>query len=88
VAVKIGEKLRRLSRARQVLCITHLPQIAAHADAHFLVEKTVREGQTLTTVRRLEPEERVAEVARMLGGATPEAVAHAASLLEQAAREE
>ncbi len=88
VAVKIGEKLRRLSRVRQVLCITHLPQIAAHADTHFLVEKTVQDGQTLTTVRPLDPRERVAELARMLGGATPEALAHAASLLGQAAREE
>ena len=87
VAVKIGEKLRRLSQVRQVLCITHLPQIAAAAGAHFVVEKNVVDGQTVTSVRRLSHPERIAEIARMLGGATPEAVAHAASLLEQAARE-
>ncbi len=88
VAVKVGEKLARLARVRQVLCITHLPQIAAAAAAHFVVEKRIADGQTLTSVRRLDREERVHELARMLGGTTPEAVAHAASLLEQAAREE
>jgi len=87
IAVKIGEKLRRLSKVRQLLCITHLPQIAAAAGAHFIVEKNVVDGQTLTSIRRLSPAERITEIARMLGGITPEAVAHAASLLEQAARE-
>ena len=86
VAVKIGQKLARLSRVRQLLCITHLPQIAAAAAAHFVVEKGVVDGQTLTSVRRLNHQERITELARMLGGDTPEAVAHAASLLEQAAR--
>jgi hypothetical protein len=52
-----------------VLCITHLPQIAAFADTHFQIEKQVDGGRTRTTVRRLTPEERIEEVSRMLGGA-------------------
>lgn len=83
VAMAVGEKLYRLSRVRQVLCITHLPQIAAFADTHFVVEKRVQDGVTSTVVRRLDMEERVREIARMLGGATPEALAHAAALLRR-----
>jgi DNA repair protein RecN (Recombination protein N) len=86
IAMKIGQKLGLLSQVRQVLCITHLPQIAAAASAHFVVEKNVVDGQTVTSIRRLDHAQRVGEIARMLGGSTPEAVAHAASLLEQAAR--
>ncbi len=83
VAMAVGEKLYRLSRVRQVLCITHLPQIAAFADTHFVVEKRIQDGVTSTVVRRLDMEERVREIARMLGGATPEALAHAAALLRR-----
>ena len=64
----VGRKLRTLGSAFQVLCITHLPQIAAYADTHFEIEKTVEGGRTRTTVRRLEGGGRVEEVARMLGG--------------------
>lgn len=83
VALQVGTKLRRLSQTHQVLCITHLPQIAAFADTHFVVEKHVEHGSTFTVVRQLTAPERVQEIARMLGGATPEALAHAAALLRQ-----
>src|SRR6187397_1767274 len=68
VADIVGRKLRNLGSAFQVLCITHLPQIAAYADSHFLIQKRIEKGRTLTTVRRLPREARVDEVARMLGG--------------------
>jgi DNA repair protein RecN (Recombination protein N) len=68
VADVVGTKLRALGSAFQVLCITHLPQIAAYADTHFLIEKSVQGGRTRTTVQRLVPAARVDEVARMLGG--------------------
>jgi DNA repair protein RecN (Recombination protein N) len=65
----VGRKLRALGSAFQVLCITHLPQIAAYADRHFLIEKRVEGGRTLTRVARLDEVGRVDELARMLGGA-------------------
>ena len=68
VADVVGRKLRMLGSAFQVLCITHLPQIAAYADTHFQIEKRVEGGRTRTTVRRLAVDGRVEEVARMLGG--------------------
>jgi DNA repair protein RecN (Recombination protein N) len=68
VADVVGRKLRTLGSAFQVLCITHLPQIAAYADTHFAIEKRVDGGRTRTTVRRLNEPARVEEVARMLGG--------------------
>jgi DNA repair protein RecN (Recombination protein N) len=70
VADVVGLKLRTLGSAFQVLCITHLPQIAAYADTHFLIEKQVEDGRTRTTVRRLDQDGRVEEISRMLGGAT------------------
>jgi DNA repair protein RecN (Recombination protein N) len=69
VADVVGRKLRTLGSAFQVLCITHLPQIAAYADTHFQIEKHVEKGRTRTTVRRLTAAERVEEISRMLGGA-------------------
>jgi DNA repair protein RecN (Recombination protein N) len=68
VADVVGRKLRALGSAFQVLCITHLPQIAAYADTHFEIEKRVEAGRTSTTVRRLGESGRVDELARMLGG--------------------
>ena len=68
VADVVGRKLRALGSAFQVLCITHLPQIAASADTHFQIEKRVERGRTRTTVVRLDDERRVDELARMLGG--------------------
>ncbi len=67
-AASVGQKLRALGSAFQVLCITHLPQVAAYADAHFLIEKRVDGGRTLTRVGRLDEAGRVDELARMLGG--------------------
>ena len=68
VADVVGRKLRGLASGFQVLCITHLPQIAAYADTHFQIEKRVEHGRTKTTVRRLDEARRVEELARMLGG--------------------
>ncbi len=68
-AEAVGQKLKALSRAQQVLCVTHLPQIAAFADQHFLIEKQEVEGRTKTQVRLLDDASRVQEVARMLSGA-------------------
>ena len=68
VADVVGRKLRTLGSAFQVLCITHLPQIAAYADTHFEIDKRVDGGRTRTTVRRLDDSGRVEELARMLGG--------------------
>jgi DNA repair protein RecN (Recombination protein N) len=80
VARKIGE----LAGHHQVFCITHLPQIAAYGEVHFLVEKTDDGSRTRTAIRQLAPEERPAELARMLGGdhPTPQTVALAEELLE------
>jgi DNA repair protein RecN (Recombination protein N) len=68
VADAVGLKLRALGSACQVLCITHLPQVAACADTHFLIDKRVRGGRTSTTVVRLDAGGRIGELARMLGG--------------------
>ena len=65
----VGKKLKALSRSKQVLCITHLPQIASFADRHYLIEKHESAGRTRTTVRPLTGEERRSEIARMLSGA-------------------
>ena len=68
-AEAVGKKLRALARAHQVVCITHLPQIAAFADHHYLIEKREAGGRSRTTVRRLHDDERREEIARMLSGA-------------------
>lgn len=68
VAVTIGKRLRELGRYHQVLCITHLPQVASQAQHHFSVEKSEVKGRTLTTVRSLTRMSREGEIARMLGG--------------------
>ena len=69
VAEVVGRKLKQLSRFHQVLCITHLPQIASFADRHFRVEKEERRGATVSKVTELDKPQRVEELARMLGGA-------------------
>ena len=88
VAEAIGVRLKRTSLDRQVLCITHLPQIAAFADRHYRVQKTERDGRTYTEVVELSEAERVEELARMLAGATTTASAreHAAELIAEARR--
>ena len=84
-AEAVGQKLKALARGQQVLCITHLPQIAAFADQHFLIEKMERRGRTQTGVRRMEQSERVEEIARMLSGAslTETSRRHAEQMLKQ-----
>lgn len=83
-AEAVGQKLKALSRAQQVLCITHLPQIAAFADQHFLIEKKEQGGRTKTSVRLLEDRERIEEVARMLSGAklTEASLKHAEQMVK------
>ncbi len=68
-AQKVSEKMVQIGADHQILCITHLSQIAAMADAHFLIEKSVEEGRTKTAIRQLDREETCTELARMLGGA-------------------
>ncbi len=81
IAQKVGEKLKELSQKQQVICITHLPQIAKLADQHFLVEKHFTEGKTKTLIKKLTPEERLKELARMLG--QPEDLQLAQKYLEE-----
>jgi DNA repair protein RecN (Recombination protein N) len=68
VADVVGGRLQKLAERVQVLCITHLPQIAAHGGAHYRITKTVRSGRTLTSVVRMSPADREEELARMIGG--------------------
>jgi DNA repair protein RecN (Recombination protein N) len=86
-AEAVGMKLKTLSRAQQVICITHLPQIAAFANQHFLIEKQEKRGRTQTGVRLMETEERVTEIARMLSGAelTDTSLKHAEQMLKASA---
>ncbi len=79
----VGSKMRQIGEQRQVICITHLPVVAAAASAHFLVEKETREGRTTCSMRALTPKERVTELARMLGGQSEAARQHATALLRQ-----
>jgi DNA repair protein RecN (Recombination protein N) len=82
-AEAVGKKLKTLSRGQQVLCITHLPQIAAFADQHFLIEKTEKRGRTQTAIRQMDEAERAREIARMLSGEklTETSLKHAEHLL-------
>lgn len=83
-AEAVGKKLKSLARANQVLCITHLPQIASFADHHYLIEKLEADGRTRTMVRVLTPAEQTEEIARMLSGAklTETSRQHAEQLLK------
>ena len=86
IAEVVGRKLRELSKHHQVICVTHLPQIACFAEDHYSVKKEVRAGRTVTLVDRLEKEAIVEEVARMLGGVkvTEKTRAHAKEMIENA----
>jgi DNA repair protein RecN (Recombination protein N) len=88
VAEVVGRKLRRIAERHQVLCVTHLPQIASLAESHYAVRKRVERGRTVTEVTTLGPEEHVEEVARMLGGdkLTEAARVHAREMVRQGAR--
>jgi DNA repair protein RecN (Recombination protein N) len=77
----VGEKMQQIAKQRQVLCITHLAPVAAHADSHYVVTKKVKAGRTLSEIDRLDQPDRVTELARMLGGQTDAARKHAESLL-------
>ncbi len=68
-AQMVSEKLNEIAKSHQVICITHLPQIASMADSHFEIAKSVQRGKTVTNIRRLEKEESIHELARLLGGA-------------------
>ncbi len=86
VAEIVGQLLRRLGDSRQILCVTHLPQVAAQAHRQLQVKKQTRDGQTYTGITPLAPEQRVEEVARMLGGVeiTKKTLAHAREMLAAA----
>lgn len=78
----VGEKMKQIAAKRQVFCITHLPQVAAPADAHYVVSKQVKEGRTISEITWLDKKSRVTELARMLGGQTDAARKHAEALLK------
>jgi DNA repair protein RecN (Recombination protein N) len=78
----VGEKMKQIAAKRQVLCITHLPQVAAPADAHYVVTKQIRDGRTISEIALLTKKERVTELARMLGGQTDAARKLAGALLK------
>lgn len=88
VADAVARRLKTLARNRQLLCITHLPQIAAYGDSHYAVEKRQQGGRTITHARALAADERIVEVSRMLGGSTApaEAERYARRLLAEAQR--
>lgn len=77
----VGDKMRRIAQRRQVFCVTHLPQVAAAADVQFVVTKETRDGRTTARMARLDAEDRVTELARMLGGQSAAARQHARALL-------
>jgi len=80
----VGEKMRQIAAKRQVFCITHLPQVASAADAHYVVSKQVRNGRTVSEITLLDQPARVTELARMLGGQSEAARNHAQALLAKA----
>lgn len=84
VASSIGEKMRRLSQKKQVICITHLPQVACLANHHYCIEKDENDDQTLTSIYHLQDQDRIMEIAKMLSGEiiTPEAIENAKQLLD------
>ncbi|MGA2788411.1 MAG: DNA repair protein RecN [Verrucomicrobiota bacterium] len=78
----VGEKMKQIAARRQVLCITHLPQVAAPADAHYVVTKQIKDGRTISDIRLLDKKSRITELARMLGGQSDAARKHAEALLK------
>jgi DNA repair protein RecN (Recombination protein N) len=78
----VGEKMKQIAARRQVLCITHLPQVAAPADAHYVVTKQVKNGRTISAIELLDKNARITELARMLGGQSDAARKHAEALLK------
>lgn len=87
IAIEVGRYLRELATLRQVLCVTHLPQVAAHATHHLFVEKKVRAKSASTEIRTVADEKRVAELARMLGGKrSRQSLEHAKEMLASSQR--
>ena len=78
----IGEKIRQIAAKRQVLCITHLPQVAAPANSHYVVTKRVQDGRTTSEIELLDKKSRITELARMLGGQSDAARKHAEVMLK------
>ena len=76
IAHQLGGKLRSLAKHHQVVCITHLPQIAAKAHLHFYISKTSTDTQTYINLNQLDEEERIAEISRMIGGNDNSEIAH------------
>ncbi len=85
-AVVVGQKMSQIAQRHQVICITHLPTVAASASAHFVVTKRQEEGRTVSEITLLNDADRVQEVARMLGGQSEAARHHAGELLKSADR--
>jgi DNA repair protein RecN (Recombination protein N) len=85
-AAVVGEKMAQIARRRQVICITHLPAVAASADSHYVVTKRQSEGRTLSEISLLDPSGRIQELTRMLGGQGDAARRHAEALLKSAHR--
>ena len=83
IATMVAGKMRELGSGHQVLCITHLPQVAAAASSQFMVIKSVHEGRTETTLSAVKGSNRISEIARMLGGVTASAKAHAEALIRE-----
>jgi len=81
IAHAVGAKMKALGKERQVLAISHLPQVAAVADAQFVVTKEFAKDRTISRLERVEGQARVEEIARMLGGKGDSAMAHARTLL-------
>jgi DNA repair protein RecN (Recombination protein N) len=83
-AEAVGRKLKRLAATSQVLCVTHLAQIAGFGDHHYFVEKHAERGRTVTSIEELSPAARTREIGRMLSGerVTPEALRHAEQLMK------
>jgi DNA repair protein RecN (Recombination protein N) len=87
-AASVAKKIGAISRSRQVICVTHLPQIASMADGHYVIEKNTLGSHTSTTVSKLSAEKRKEEVARMIGGSsvTQLSLDHASELISSAAK--
>lgn len=83
IAQKVGKALRNLSEFHQIITITHLPQIAGFSNAHFVVEKKIKDGKAVTTIRKLKEEEKVYEVAKLISGEeiTPASIENAKELI-------
>ncbi len=86
MADAVGARLQRLARHHQLLCVTHLPQVAAYADRHFRVRKRFHSGRTRAEIDRVSGQDQIDELARMLGGKRPTSASrrHASELLDAA----